>query len=351
MKCENCGKELVFTDAICTDCKKLVRQNVEGFGHTKEIIAKIKEIVNEYGLMVVVDEMKFNALMQDFIPIYDQERGLLMKMLNAGILGVLLGDKNRDMAITKAKGIMLQKLFLSENAAEFVIVCFTYMLGWPYLSPLKQKEAEDLAREKSEAEEKERFRPINIDRQVFSRGDAIKYRLSSNVTIPEGFTKIDSFCFDKFNFMRSIKLPSSMLCIGEFAFSECKHLRGITIPPTLRIIKQGAFSQCVKLTVLGIPDGVLEIESNTFSFCKNLEAVEIPESVGSIGASAFLGCEKLRRLSLPDSIKFIDEDAFAYCPLLTIKCYENSYVHRYCLSHGIKYETVQQGESLVDKKY
>jgi hypothetical protein len=118
----------------------------------------------------------------------------------------------------------------------------------------------------------------------------------------------------------------------------------------LRIIKQGAFSDCTKLTVINIPQGVLEIEDNTFQFCKELEKVEIPDSVGSIGASAFLGCEKLKKLFLPDSIKFIDEDAFSYCPELTIRCYANSYVHKYCLTNGIDVETVSIGTDLKTKQ-
>ena len=68
------------------------------------------------------------------------------------------------------------------------------------------------------------------------------------------------------------------------------------------------------------------------------------KSVSSIGAEAFSGCEKLRKLYLPESIKFIDANAFSYCPNLTIYCMENSYVHKYCLATGIRFNLVTSAE-------
>lgn len=351
MKCDFCNAELVAAATVCSQCGELVLQNVEGFKNTKKIQKKLKSIVREYGIETLADSLKFIALVMDYMPEYDKERGLIKNMLEAGILEHLLSDENHDMAIMKAKGYMLQKLFISENAAEFVIVCFTYMFGWPYSSPLREKEFEDIRKEELERAEKNRFNPVNIESKVLTHLEAMKYRLSSNVNVSDGYTKIESFCFDKFNFMRSIRLPSSLLMIGEYAFSECKHLKGVELPDSLRIIKQGAFSHCAKLTVINIPDGVLEIEPNTFSFCSSLEVVEIPMSVGSIGASAFIGCEKLRKLYLPNNIKFIDVDAFAYCPQITIRCYENSYVHKYCLTNGIAVEAVPEGTDLRTRKY
>ena len=111
----------------------------------------------------------------------------------------------------------------------------------------------------------------------------------------------------------------------------------------MQVIKLGAFQSCGKLTVVRLPDGMFEIEDNTFSFCGNLEIIDVPESVSSIGKEAFSGCEKLRKLFLSENIKFIDDGAFANCRSLVIKCYENSYVHRYCMANHMKVETVAKG--------
>jgi hypothetical protein len=263
-------------------------------------------------------------------------------MYNMGVLKILLEDKNHEIAVMKAKSFMLGDLFLAENASEFVVACFTYLLGWPYESHLKVlPESEDDSDKKTEEVKK---RPVDINEMVFMPRNALRYRLSGNITIPDGYTKLEAFCFDKFGSLRTIQLPSTLLAIGEYAFSSCKRLRGLELPEGLRIIKQGAFSQCSNLVVVKIPDGVLEIEDSTFSFCTSLEVIEIPPSVSSIGAEAFSGCDKLRKLFLPESIKFIDANAFSYCPNLVIYCIENSYVHKYCLATGIRFNLVTSAE-------
>ena len=348
MKCDNCQAELTPTSTKCDKCGALILQNVEGFDHTKEIEKKLKEMLEKHGKRIVLNNLKFVALLNDWIPEYDQERSLLKSMIEANVVKNMIKEETPDMAIMKAKSYMLHKLFLSENAVEFVVVCFAYMLNAPYVSPKKTKDEDEIKKEEDEAKEQERFKTKNIMEKVFTKSNALKYKIFKNVDVPEGFTMIDDFCFDKYG-IKTVKLPDTVLKIGEYAFSECKNLKGVTLPDSLRIIKQGAFSDCTKLTVINIPQGVLEIEDNTFQFCKELEKVEIPDSVGSIGASAFLGCEKLKKLFLPDSIKFIDDDAFSYCPELTIRCYANSYVHKYCLNNGIDVETVSTGTDLKTK--
>lgn len=341
MQCEICQAELEADSAVCEQCGALVAQNIQGFRNTKEIQRCLKSMIDQHGENIILNNTKFIALLNDYIPEFEKERGLLKNMSDAGVLRDMSKESNHDMAIMDAKSYMLGKLFLSENAVEFVISCYTFMLGWPYVSPLREIEED-----KEEIQKKKKVTPINIEQKVFSPIDAAKYRFFANINIAEGYTKIDSFSFDKFGFLKTVNLPSTMLCIGDYAFSECKHLKAINLPESLRIIKQGAFSECIKLTVINIPKGVLEIEDNTFQFCQNLEVIEIPSSVGSIGASAFQGCEKLRKLFLPDSIKFIENDAFSLCSNLTITCYENSYVHKFCMNAGIDVETVSEGNSL-----
>ena len=285
MKCENCQAEIEFSSTKCDECGKLVRQNVEGFGNTKEVSARLRSMVDQFGQKMLFDDVKSISLLNDFLPEFDKERGLLRRMMEAGVLKDMLRETNGGMAIVNAKNHMQGKMFISANAAEFVIVCFTYMLGWEYLSPLKEKEKET---EKEEKTPKKKVTMLNIEENVFFPIDAAKYRLfSSNISIAEGYTKIESFCFDSFKMLKTVNLPSTLLAIGDYAFSECKNLRSINLPESLKIIRQGAFSQCTKLTVINIPRGILEIEDNTFLFCQNLEVVEIPDTVGSIGASAF----------------------------------------------------------------
>lgn len=335
MQCEKCGAETGLEMVACPECGAPVPQNVEGFDNTMEFQRELRAIIVEEGVWAVADIDIFIGLLSDHVPDYFKERRLLINMYRSGVLRILLEESrsdNRELAIMKARSFLVGDMFLAENAAEFVLACFTYMLGWPYESPFKQiPEAEDAVNE----DEEKKSSHININGKIFTPKNARKFLLTGNVTIPEGYTKLEAFTFDKYGSLRTIKLPSTLIAIGEYCFSSCKRLRGLELPENLRLIKQGAFSQCQNLVVVKIPNGVLEIEDSTFSFCTSLEVIEIPESVSSIGAEAFSGCDKLRKLFLPESVKFIDKNAFSYCPNLTIYCIENSYVHKYCLATGM----------------
>lgn len=358
MVCEKCRNELNPTAEVCPRCGTPVSRNVAGFENTMEIKKALKSMMEQYGQDLVSDKNKFISLLNDFIPEYEKERRLLKNMLQADVLTLMLREKEQQkIAIMKAKEFMLSEMFLSEKAAEFSIVCFTYMLGWEYVPQLVEAPKQEIKQERATASagggtampEKKSSAgspvvPMPFDMgKVFRPVDAAKFRLKGSIKVPDGYTKLDSFCFDGFGFMKSIELPEGLVAIGEYAFSECKRLKSIEIPSTLRVLKQGAFSQCGKLTMVKLPDGVLEIGDNTFSFCHSLEIIDIPESVSSIGAEAFSGCEKLRKLFLSENVKYIADTAFSYCTSLTIRCYENSYVHKFCLNMGINVETVAKG--------
>lgn len=351
MQCENCHAELPEGGVSCPECGAPAPQNVEGFENTIEIQQLMKKMVDENGAEVLTNTGKLVAFVNDCLPEYDKERRLLENMLKAGVLKNILDESDQKIAVMRAKSYMLSECFVSETAAEFVLLVFTYMLGWVYEPNITGTAQIKEVVEVEEKEKKKKITALDIEMNVFMPTSAARYRLARNINIPDGITKIDNFCFDGFSFMNTIKLPETLLCIGDYAFTGCKRLKGVDLPDSLKIISQGAFSQCVKLMVIKLPKGILEIEAHTFEFCENLEVVEVPPTVSSIGAQAFLGCEKLRRLFLPESVKFIDEDAFSYCPDLTIRCYENSYVHKYCMSHRIKFETVETGKALRGKKH
>lgn len=353
MQCERCQNELGANAEVCLKCGTPVSRNVAGFENTAEIKRALKAMTNEHGQDIVKDSNKFVSLLRDYIPEYEKECRLLRLMLQNGVLSNMLREsEQQNISIMKAKEFMSSEMFLADNAVEFVLVCFTYMLGWEYSPVLTDKPKVQPAESSTPATKtptaptntpKKPPMPFDMGMKVFRPTDAAKFRLKGSVKIPEGYTKLDSFAFDGFGFMKTIELPSTLVSIGEYAFSECKRLKSIDIPETVRTLKQGAFSQCGKLTVVRLPDGVFEIEDNTFSFCHSLEIIDVPESVSSIGKEAFSGCEKLRKLFLSENIKFIDEGAFSYCTSLVIKCYENSYVHRYCMENGLEVETVAKG--------
>lgn len=340
MKCENCQAECKPGSTVCPECGFPVPQKIQGFENAVKIQRILRAVYLAGGKNILTNSFRFTALINDCLADFDKERRLLVNMLNAGVLKNMMEENDRNAAILRARGSMQSDCFITESAAEFVLACFTYVLGWPYDSPLRVKAGAKAEKKPQKEPKKEKAKALEPEERVFRPIDALKFRLSRSISIPEGFTKVEGFCFDRYSTMRSVDFPSTLLVIGEYAFSECKNLRSVILPESLRILEQGAFTQCAKLVSVVIPEGIPEIAENTFLCCQSLETVEIPTSVTSIGASAFSGCDKLGRIFLHDSVKYIDGDAFLECPELVIKCYENSYVHKYCLSHDIKVETV-----------
>lgn len=339
MLCARCKYELKPTDMVCPNCGTAVERNVMGFENTLTIKKILRSICEQYGEELFQDANKFISILNDHIPDYEKERRLIRNVVQSGVIRCLLAESNHEMGIMKAKEYMINEMFLSENATEFILVCFTGMLGWGYIPQAEQQDTQEEASAAPVSQE-QTAPAAPAENVMFRVSDAGRFKFRGNVKIPEGFTSLECFCFDGFSFMRSVRLPESMILIGEYAFSECKRLKTIELPAGLKVIHQGAFSSCKRLTMVKIPNGVSEIEDSTFSFCSNLEIVEIPASVSSIGSEAFSGCEKLKKLFIPDSVKYIESDAFMLCPNLTIRCYENSYVHKFCLAYGLKTDVI-----------
>ena len=315
------------------------------FENIDEVKAALKKIIEENGVELFRDVKKFTGILNDYMPDLEKERRLIKNVINNNVITQMLEEPDQKLSIVKAREYMLNDMFLSAYATEFVLDCFTHMFGWPFTPEIKMEPdpapvaAAPAKQDKSPAGKADnRDSDADIKQKPFRPIDAFKYKIFPNVKVPEGYTTINSFAFDGFGFLKTIKIPSTCKVIGEYAFSECKKLRAVTLPDTLRVIQKGAFSSCASLERIELPWGITAIEEDTFSFCSNLEDIVIPDSVSSIGDAAFQGCETLRDVTLPDSIKFIGSNVFAFCPAITIVCRENSYVHKFCMTNGIKFE-------------
>ena len=315
------------------------------FENVEAVKEALRNIVNEHGIELFKDAKRFTGLLNDYMPDFEKERRLIRTVIANNVISQMVDEPDQKLAIVKAREYMLNDMFLSAIAAEFVLECFTYMLGWPFTPEVREtpshsspsheaKSAQNPAVNNNAPEKELKPKPLK-------RFDAIKYKLFSNVKVPEGYTQIESFAFDGYGFLKTIRIPSTCKVIGEYAFSECKKLRAVELPETLRVIQKGAFSSCASLERGEIPWGVTAIEEGSFSFCSNLEDIIIPASVSSIGDEAFEGCETLRDVVLPETIKFIGNNVFAFCPAITIQCRENSYVHKFCMTNGIHFEFIR----------
>ena len=327
------------------------------FDYTNQIKRALLQMVKDHGEGILDDEKRFISLMNDYIPEYERERRLFKHVLSNNILPQMRRDDNQRIAILKAREFMSNELFLADTAVEFVLTCFTYMMEWNYVSPTPQAAqpaaaapADQTAQQPAAAAPAAQpaaapapAKPVTSE-VLYTKNDAKRASGLFNTTarVPEGYTTIEDFAFDSSR-IKAVELPTSLYVIGEYAFSDCKKLKSLELPVNIKRIGKGAFSSCAKLSMVRIPAGVTEIEESTFQFCTGLEVLDLPNTISSIGAEAFQGCMSLKKLFLNDSVKYIDDTAFKMCPDLTIKCYENSYVHRFCEEHRMRYEVVRKG--------
>lgn len=332
------------------------------FENTNKIKHAFRQMVQQYGEEILDNRDQFISIMNDTIPEFERERRLFRNVLGQNILGTMRREDSRKIAVMKAREYMTNELFLADSAVEFVLVCFTYMMDWDYESPAPPPAVQAAPAASPAAAPAPGSLPKNavipgavppaaksaapVDlsvQRIYDAKTASRSRWKNNVKIDNGYTNLDAFCFDGFGFLKSVTLPDTLVVIGEFAFSECKRLKVIELPANLRRIGRGAFQSCSRLSMLRIPSGVTEIEENTFAFCQNLEVLELPNTVSSIGAQAFQSCIALKKLILTDSVKYIEDNAFEMCPNLTIRCYENSYVHKFCQTNRIKCDVIRRG--------
>lgn len=342
MQCESCKANVPLGKAYCPECKSLVRYNVKGFPYTKEAQKALRCIIDEHSDRIKNTE-NLIGMVRDYLPDYDDERKVIVKALEGGVLDAIIRGTDRKAHFKSERERMISMLGFDRAEAEVALAAFGYMLGLPYPSPLMEEE------KKIEKAEPVKKQPtvINFDLKVFGKLDSLKYRISKAPAVKEGYTKLEGYCFEGFGFMKTVSLPSTLLMIGEYAFTDCKKLEEVIVPPSVRKIEKGVFNACVSLKKVVLPEGMLDIGDNSFFCCTALEELRIPESVNSIGENAFEGCSSLKRLYAHQNIKFIDDNAFSYCPQLVVHCYENSYIHKYCMQNKIKFKTSAVGLPLT----
>lgn len=164
-------------------------------------------------------------------------------------------------------------------------------------------------------------------------------------------TEIESFAFDRSQYLRTVSIPNTVTKIGS-AFHDCTNLSSIIIPESVVELEIGGFTR-TNIRSIVIPKNVAKIGLFNFFECNSLISIKvdknnpvydsrencnaiimteknilvascqntvIPSSVTTLGYMAFSGCPNLKTINIPMSVKVIGEECFDCCKSLeTIK--------------------------------
>ena len=160
MICKQCKLELQQTAVLCPKCGTPAPRTIEGFDYTLEVKEALSSLIDTQGTDILCDTKKFISFLNDYIPEYEKERRLIRNVLNNDVIRNMVKEENHTIAIIKAKEFMTNELFLSSNACEFIMECFTYVLRWEYAyqaEPAKKETASSSNEDDSKNKKTEKF--------------------------------------------------------------------------------------------------------------------------------------------------------------------------------------------------
>lgn len=191
----------------------------------------------------------------------------------------------------------------------------------------------------------------------------------TEIYIPDTVTNIEMEAFKNCFALHTVRMSPNVDYIPREAFYNCKELSTFTWDSDSKLVGRLAFAKCVSLSEFdfvnveklydnsflnsgvnvvqlgeteneAIRTPLTTVEVQSFMDCDNLATLGIGGNVTTIKTQAFANCENLETAVIADSVTEIAEDAFDGCDKLTIYCSENSYVHTYAQTQGIRVSTL-----------
>ena len=114
----------------------------------------------------------------------------------------------------------------------------------------------------------EKSNPLNFAKNLYLNGTLV-----TDLTIPDGITKINYYAFINCISITSVTIPDSVTSIGNSAFNGCSGLTSVNISDRVTTIGNMAFFGCSNLTSITIPDSVTTIGDHAFNVCTKLSAI------------------------------------------------------------------------------
>lgn len=172
--------------------------------------------------------------------------------------------------------------------------------------------------------------------------------------------------------LKKVILGKNIVAILDNAFANCINLVEVILNSKLEFISSSAFKGCINLNTIEcnspyfsienehflihskksvintihkhqttnyhLPSKVLFLEKYSIEGDELVENIVIPEGLEYVANHAIANCMNLKLLSLPYSIKYMGNNAILNCPSVTIECYVDTYVEKYCKTKHLPYK-------------
>lgn len=125
----------------------------------------------------------------------------------------------------------------------------------------------------------------------------------TDLSIPEGVTKIKGYNFYNCYDLENIVLPKTLTEIGDYAFKGCQVLKLSQLSNSINYIGRDCFSECSEITLSELPN--IDSIEGTFQGCTNITVKKIPSTVTEIDRGAFNNCKGLTKLYIPSTCRGI----------------------------------------------
>lgn len=317
MKCPKCGKiwneinTIASRTYICPFCG-----NNFGSGGTEHenIYFILKKVTDNYGIDVLADTQRTNALLMDYAPHSEKERKLIVMALKEGIIFQLKKIINEDeekqkFTLLKYAKQLSSDIWITEIAAKYVVSVIAYAIGISVEIEIANEltkngaESEDHSLQQELCKGEKEYTQTELN-TLLQNYNSIGYKaLAANISIkelmlPQSVTKIYPKAFLNCIELRRISLPATISQIGRCAFEGCINLEKIEIPdnPNYQVIDGILIDKRSKKTIralnsqnikqMSIINGVVGISEKTFDRC-DVERIIIPTTVSNIDSNAF----------------------------------------------------------------
>lgn len=323
MKCPKCGRKLntiTSNTYVCPFCG----DNFDANGNKKDNINQImKSMTNKYGIELLNNADRVNALLMDLAPHAEKERKLLVAVMREGIITQLSryvneNEKNQISGINKCVKQLVADIWITETAAKYAVKILATSMGIIYEYP--SEIVMSVENSSATTNNQNISNILTKDMKLISE-EAIKSALSKCVGIGYKALAVNST-------IEEIELPPNIIHIYPKAFYNCINLKKIIISKNIKNIGNCAFEGCTNLKEILISDnskfkvinGILIDKENKKTIRainnKSFEIAKIVNGVLTLSKKTF-DESKIKKVFIPMSLNCIEEKAFYLSTELT----------------------------------